>query len=176
VRRASSLIPSSCGPIPSHPIPRDHPRARTVVQLANLAQSNRFGLPVHHNPASPVLCAVCYRLNDCQPPTRSLRLTTTPLLDRLLACATTTADDTSPHYLLALLPPVASSFCSPRFRRLISRLLHLISISSRLASHGFKTRIPRETNFALQRDSRRDRPTDSPVSPTSFTVAAEAAA
>jgi hypothetical protein len=105
-RRASSpssLIPSSCGPIPSHPIPRDHPRARTVVQLADLAQSNRFGLPVHHNPASPVLCAVCYRLNDCQPPTRSLRLTTTlPLLDRLLACATTTTDDTSPLALLAL--------------------------------------------------------------------------
>jgi hypothetical protein len=74
--------------IPSHPIPRDHPRARTVVQLADLAQSNRFGPPVHHNPASPVLCAVCYRSNDCQPPTRSLRLTTTPLLDRLLACAT----------------------------------------------------------------------------------------
>jgi hypothetical protein len=141
VRRASSLIPSSCGPIPSHPIPRDHPRARTVVQLANLAQSNRFGLPVHHNPASPVLCAVCYRLNDCQPPTRSLRLTTTPLLDRLLACATTTADDTSPHYLLALLPPVASSFCSPRFRRLISRLLHLISISSRLASPRTASRL-----------------------------------
>jgi hypothetical protein len=171
VRRASSLIPSSCGPIPSHPIPRDHPRARTVVQLANLAQSNRFGLPVHHNPASPVLCAVCYRLNDCQPPTRSLRLTTTlPLLDRLLACATTTADDTSPHYLLALLPPVASSFCSPRFRRLISRLLHLISISSRLASHGFKTRIPRDEFRSAARLA--TRPTDrfpglaNPTSPT----------
>jgi hypothetical protein len=111
--------------IPSHPIPRDHPRARTVVQLADLAQSNRFGPPVHHNPASPVLCAIART-------TANRRLA---LYDSLLhhystvylRARPTTTDDTS---LLALLPCrffiLLASLPSPHIPPAPSNL-HLVS-------------------------------------------------
>lgn len=113
---------------------------------------------------------MCYRLNDCQPPTRSRRLTT-PLLDRLLACATTTttADRTTTARALTTYSlsfhPVASSFCSPRFCRLIPAASNLIS--SRLASHGFRlASLERRISLcSATRDA-----TDSPVSPTSSTA------
>lgn len=156
-------------PIASHPSRPTHARthARTVVQLADLAQSNRFGPPVHHKPClTQVLCYPIAPTNR-QPPNSpscgsthyySLPTCYLLLLDHSLACATRLPPPQPPH------PRAQHSLCCPVALFLSPRLASIASSNlspspSRLAR--LQTRSPRD---GFRTSATRDA-TDSPISP-----------